>query len=131
MTTRPSHFFVGDQGSLYDTREANWASRPLRKVYEGHFKHIASTTELLATLRSGQYAWPGGYPLYFLTSDGAALSFESVRKELRSVLSAIHDKRNDGWRAVGCDVNWEDTGLVCDHSGEPIESAYGSTGEDE
>lgn len=42
------------------------------------------------------FAWPGGYPRYFVTNDGAA-----------------------------CDINWENPDLYCDHSGKPIPSAYG------
>ena len=89
------------------------------------FREITETWQLLATLRNGQFAWPGGYPMYFLTSDGGALSFASVREELASILPAIKEHMNDGWRVVACDVNWEDTELVDDHSGELIESAYG------
>lgn len=35
-----------------------------------------------------------------------------------------------GWRVAGCAVNWEDTELRCDHSGERIPAAYGES-EDE
>jgi hypothetical protein len=31
---------------------------------------------------------------------------------------------NDGWRVIGCDVNWEDPSLYCDHTGARIPSAY-------
>jgi len=83
-----------------------------------------TTTDLKAQLRSGAYAWPGGYPLFFITSDGAALSFDAVRENLRSVLWSMRNGVNDGWRVVGCDVNWEDASLFCDHTGNRIESAY-------
>lgn len=89
------------------------------------FREIDETWQLLATLRNGKYAWPGGYPLYFLASDGETLSFEAVREELESVLCSIHHGLNDGWRVVACDVNWEDSEMVCAHTGERIESAYG------
>jgi len=62
--------------------------------------------------------------MYFLASDGAALSFESVRAELSRVLYSIHHNLDDGWRIVACDINWEDSELRCEHSGERIESAY-------
>ena len=41
------------------------------------------------------YAWPGGYPLYFVTSDGAALSFEAVLANWRNIVQAHfnNDKR--------------------------------------
>jgi len=81
-------------------------------------------------MRHGPYAWPGGYPCYFVTSDGAALSFKAARQERRNILEAIANKSNDGWRVVGVDINWEDDSLYCDHTGEKIESAYGASEED-
>ena len=83
-----------------------------------------STKDLKNQLRSGPFAWPGGYPLYFITDDCAALSFDAVSENLRSVLWSIRNEVNDGWRVIGCDVNWEDASLYCDHTGKRIESAY-------
>jgi len=127
MSTRtelPEHLFIGDGGELFDTRIENWTSKPLRKNYCRSHQHINTVTDLKATLRNGSYAWPGGYPMYFITSDGGALSFDSVREELRNVVDSIKTKCNDGWRVVACDINWEDGNLVDDHSNERIESAY-------
>jgi hypothetical protein len=76
-------------------------------------------------LRAGPYAWPGGYPMFFITHDGAALSFATVRKEWRNVVWDHLHKHGTGWGIEGCDVNWEDTNLFDDHTGERIESAYG------
>jgi len=89
-----------------------------------------TTKDLKQSLRSGPYAWPGGYPLYFITSDGAALSFQAVRDNLRAVLSAIKTRSDDGWRVVAVEVNWEDPLLFCDHTGERIESAYAEEAEE-
>ena len=83
-----------------------------------------TTTQLKSILRSGAYSWPGCYPLYFITSDGAALSFHSVRANYRWVIWSMRNRVSDGWWVVACDVNWEDAELYCDHSGERIESAY-------
>ena len=46
--------------------------------------------------------------MYFLTRDGGALSFKTVRAELASVLDSIRNGYDDGWQVVGCDINWED-----------------------
>lgn len=73
---------------------------------------------------SSPYAWPGGYPRFFVTSDGAALSYESALHNQDLILDAIETQSNDGWRVVGCDINWEDSCLYCDDTGERIESAY-------
>lgn len=127
--TRIAHLFTSStDGHLYDTRVDSWSAKaPLRRDYCQTFEHIANTRQLKATLRGGAFAWPGGYPLYFITSDGGALAFETVRDNLRSVLDSIKTKCNDGWRVVACDVNWENTDLADDHTGEPIESAYGES----
>ena len=85
---------------------------------------INNSTDLRTAVRNGPYVWPGGYPCYFITSDGAALSFDSVKAEYRNVLSAVREQLDDGWRVVAVDINYEDPDLYCDHSGEPIESAY-------
>jgi hypothetical protein len=82
--------------------------------------------QIKARLREGQFVWPGGYPLYFLTADGAALSFKTVRQEWCSVVWAhLHGDRRCGWFIDACDINWEDGDLTDDHTGERIESAYG------
>lgn len=83
-----------------------------------------TTKQLKKQLRDGAFAWPGGYPLFFITSDGAALSFEAVKENFRSVIYAMRNRQDDGWRVMGCDVNWEDPDLYCDHTGKRIESAY-------
>lgn len=90
-----------------------------------HFKRDGFTvSQLREALENGEYAWPGCYPCYFIVDDGKALSFDAVKKELRQVVSAIHDGRSDGWRVVAVDVNWEDSSLYCAHTGKRIASAY-------
>lgn len=83
-----------------------------------------TTKQLKEQLRAGEFAWPGGYPLFFITSDGAALSFEAVRENYRLVIDAMRNDLRDGWQVIGCDVNWEDASLFCDHTGNRIVSAY-------
>jgi len=73
-----------------------------------------TTLEVKRTLKNGPYAWPGGYPLYFLTNDGACLSFDAMRERFREEAREI----------AGVQVNWEDATLYCDHTGKRIESAY-------
>ena len=72
------------------------------------------------------YAWPGGYPRYFVTADGAALSFKAASDSRISIIEALLYSDPSGcWTVAGCEVNWEDEDLSCDHTGEPIPSAYG------
>lgn len=72
------------------------------------------------------YAWPGGYPRFFITSDGAALSYKAAQEEADQIRESIREKSSDGWRVVAVDINWEDTDLYCDHTGDKIECAYGN-----
>jgi hypothetical protein len=71
------------------------------------------------------YAWPGGYPLYVLMADGESLSVDAARSDWCSIVRATLQGAADGWRAAGVDINWEDSEMVCAHTGTPIESAYG------
>jgi|SRR5215472_6618663 len=122
-----SHLFTSSSdGHLYDTRVNGWSHlAPLRRNYRRTFARIRNVPEFKATLRNGAYAWPGGYPLFFITSDGAPICFDCARKELRNIYSAIHDHRSDGWRVEACDINYEDADCYCDHCSKRIDPAYG------
>lgn len=101
--------------------------RPLvitRPNYSMHHRQINSTHDMRATLRAGKYTILGSYPLYFITSDGAALCFACARQEYRQISTAIKHKLKDGWRVVGCEINEEDCDLTCDHCSERIEATY-------
>lgn len=86
---------------------------------------INTVSDYKATLRQGEFAWPGGYQCYLVTSDGAALCYTCGKAEFRNVISSIKHRQNDGWRCVGADINWEDNDLCCDHCGKQIPAAYG------
>ena len=62
--------------------------------------------------------------MYFITQDGGALSFATVRAEWRNVVWDFLWDMSSGWRVCGCDINYEDSDLYDDHTGERIESAY-------
>lgn len=68
------------------------------------------------------YAWPGGYPLYYITKDGGVLCGKCAREAEAEGLTS--DPGDPQWYIVAAEVNWEDTSLYCDHAGERIESAY-------
>lgn len=71
------------------------------------------------------YVWPGGYPRYFLCSDGEALSYAAAQECAPLIEQAIeHRDTSGGWRVVACEVNWEDPELYCSHTNKRIESAY-------
>ena len=70
------------------------------------------------------YAWPGGYPVSYLADDGGCLCPACVSANLEQVTESTETQAGDGWQIVGCDANWEDPNLYCDHCGNRIESAY-------
>jgi hypothetical protein len=87
---------------------------------------IKSISDFRAVVRNGAYAWPGGYPLFWVMADGGACAFNVAKDERRFMLQALADNsRSDQWRPVAIEVNWEDADLRCDATGELIESAYG------
>jgi hypothetical protein len=65
-------------------------------------------------------AWPGGYPIYFLTADGEPLCPHCVEANRQEIEAAM-----DGWEVVGSDIHWEGEPLICAHCYVEIESAYG------
>lgn len=120
-----SHYFISScDGALHDTRDPNWSKKPLRLNYSCAHGKMQTLGDVKATLRAGAYAWPGGYPMYLITADGGALSFDAALSEFRQIAWDWLNNANIGWRVIGCAVNYEDPDLYCDHTGEKIESAY-------
>lgn len=121
---QPHYFIDSCKGNLHDTRDPNWASKPLRTNYRRAHCKIHSVADFKATLRHGPYAWPSGYPLFLLTSDGGTLHFDCARENAKQVIAAIRDRNDPQWECVACDVNYEDIDLCCDHCSDKIECAY-------
>ena len=86
---------------------------------------VKDTKDLRAALRMGSYTSLGGYPIFFVTSDGEAMHPNCVRENYRQVSTAIREHQTwDSWHVFGCDINYEDPDLYCVHCNESIESAY-------
>lgn len=81
--------------------------------------------DFLKHLEDGPYAWPGGYPRYFVMADGGTISFKGAEQHKEDILEALDTKDRSTFYVDACDVNWESE-LYCDVTGEPIESAYGA-----
>lgn len=71
-----------------------------------------------------KYAWPGGYPLFLVTTDEGCLCAACVESERGRIHQSALERSCDGWAPMGVDVNWEDPALFCDHCGARIKSAY-------
>jgi hypothetical protein len=85
---------------------------------------IQTLSDFRGALRSGPYAWPGGYPRFFLTMDGEALSFDAAKKNRGLIAAALRYRNDPSWRVIAFEINWEDAELTCSHSGARIPSAY-------
>lgn len=66
------------------------------------------------------YAWPGGYPIYYLAADGGLLCPDCAN--CGEALSDYPD--DDQWRIVAGGIHWEGGPIVCDNCNVEIESAY-------
>jgi hypothetical protein len=85
------------------------------------FEMFERDTHGLASVIS--YAWPGGYPVFYVAADGGCLCPSCVESNLPEIGQA-REYRDDQWDIVGQVVNYEDPALFCDHCGARIESAY-------
>ena len=94
---------------------------PLRTNYSKHHREIESGQDLVASLRAGDYVWPGGYELSYITNDWALLCGQCVREELYQVIYSIRHEINDGWRVIGSGVMYEG-GNICDHCSKNLDN---------
>ena len=75
-----------------------------------------NTKQIKDFIRSGGYAWPGGYPTYLLMSDGETLCVACARENFRLILrDTKYGTRRDCWHAAGIEANWESDSLRCVH----------------
>lgn len=72
-------------------------------------------------------AWPGGYPLSIIMSDGGAVCTDCARQEWRQIAHDTIKFWKTGWNASGAEVLWEG-GNRCDHCGGCLD-AYPSEAE--
>ncbi len=77
------------------------------------------------------FAWPGGYPLIYVFSDGGVICPDCVNENVEEIETASrkgnrpHRSGCGGWAVDGVDVHWEGEPEVCDNCGKEIDSAYG------
>lgn len=84
------------------------------------------TADLKAFIRSNGYAWPGGYSMALLMSDGDCIDAQSARENYRRIREAMRARdRDSAWTPEMTFVHWEGDPIICAHSNRPIESTYG------
>ena len=69
-----------------------------------------------------KWAWPGGYPVFYVCRDSGVLCPDCAREAEKEGLTG--DEYDPQWNIVAAEVNWEDPELFCDNCGGRIESAY-------
>ncbi len=64
------------------------------------------------------YAWPGGYPMFYLAADNGVLCPKCANE--------YKPERDNGdqLKPVAYGINYEDTSLFCESCNQRIESAY-------
>lgn len=75
------------------------------------------------------YAWPGGYPIIYVTADNSVLCPDCANGGNGCEASETSEYKQD--RLVAMDVYWEGPVIQCDHCQGLIESAYGDPDEPE
>lgn len=75
------------------------------------------------------FAFPGGYPIIYLTADNAVLCPDCANGLNGSEASPDHDEKM--WRLVACDVHYEGQPETCEHCQFQVHSAYGDPFEDD
>jgi hypothetical protein len=72
-----------------------------------------------------KYAWPGGYPLALIMSDGGVLCPDCVRKEWRNIVQyTFWNQPGSGWMAEGMSVEeCPESDVSCDHCNAIIAEA--------
>lgn len=73
-----------------------------------------------------KYAWPGGYPIFYLAADSGVFCPDCANKEqlVKDADSQPGYPDLDQWRIVAADINYENPDLYCDNCSKRIESAY-------
>jgi hypothetical protein len=68
-----------------------------------------------------KYAFPGGYEMFAILSDGEALCFDCCFSEYSQVADSTLARARDGWQAIGISHTGETEGAIdCAHCGRVI-----------
>ena len=70
------------------------------------------------------YAWPGGYPIFYLTSENDTLCSVCATE-------ALDNEEWDEWKPSTYGVHWEGSPLFCSECNAEVEKAYGDPDSEE
>lgn len=83
-----------------------------------------TSLRLRAAIRQ-KFAWPGGYEIYGITSDGGVLCCDCMRREYRLIAQSRRHNYNDGWQVQAIALDCEtDSFTACDHCYRVIVEGY-------
>jgi len=72
-----------------------------------------------------KYAFPGGYQINAIMSDGAMLCSGCVQDNLRIIAESTAGDFRDDWTFAGAEIYYEGPTEYCAHCGAEIKSEYG------
>lgn len=90
---------------------------------------MQNKSELLMNVRQfarEKYAWPGGYPMMLVMSDGECLCADCTRANYRLISQSTRHNYRDGWQAAQVVIHWEGAPEPCANCNAEIKSAYGN-----
>lgn len=68
-----------------------------------------------------KFAWPGGYEIFLITSDGAALCCACARENYRQIAWSRRFNCHDGWKVEAADIDANlNNAIYCDHCSKQI-----------
>jgi len=75
------------------------------------------------------FAWPGGYPLFYLMEDGEVICPKCANEEdeVYADEDPAPETPDRQWHIVDSDAHWEGLPLICANCNAEIHSAYGPT----
>lgn len=77
------------------------------------------------------YAFPGGYPIFYITADMGILCPDCVSNNIELIRDAdTQCPDDDQWRVIAVEIYEEGPSLYCDNCNAEIESAYGDPDEE-
>ena len=78
---------------------------------------ISKIKEVIRT----RYAFPGGYELFLIASDGATICTTCARENFRCIVDSTKNEIADGWAIVAYDAECNIDGpLNCEHCNKVI-----------
>jgi len=87
--------------------------------------HLELKKQIREYLKSGGFAWPGGYEIRPYFSDGETICYDCFKKELKQIIRESLFNWKCGWDLIGFDVHWEGPAEYCVQCNRELPSEYG------